>query len=128
MPEPVSIVAAALSIVSSAYTLCKTSLDLVSGVKNAPRHISQVSKDLQNFYPVLRALMAAFEGIKPDSDGLIEDTCAAVHRSVQNCIHIFRDLTLMVDKYRSIEPANDKTNVRYVYQTNTSSFFDGAMP
>ena len=113
MPEPVSIVSAALGIVASTYTLCKTSSEIASGVKDAPHHISRISEDLQNFYPILRALQVAFEKLKTSSDSLIEETCAAVHRSLQNCVRIFRDLTLLVNKYKSLQPLAPGNTVSY---------------
>ena len=113
MPDPFSIITAALSITSSAYNLCKTSSDLVSGIRDAPSHISHISEDLQTFYPVLRALQAAFKNVEPDADGLIEDTCAAVDRSLRNCVQMFCSLTLYVQKYKNLEPPDPGRKVRY---------------
>ena len=113
MPEPVSIVAAAVSIVSSTYTLCKSSSDIVSGVKDAPQHITRISEDLDSFYPVLRALKAAFQNVEADPDGMIEETGAAVHRSLQQCLCIFRDLTFLVNEYKTLQSSDSNAIIRY---------------
>ncbi len=112
MPELVYIVAGALSIVSSTYKIYKTSADLVSGVHNAPLHVSRVSDDLQNFYPVLGSLQTALENITLDHSGLIEDIHLFLQKNLQTWIRIFRDITLLVHQYKDFDSDNTKKAVK----------------
>jgi len=82
-------------------------------VQNAPLHVSRVSDDLQNFYPVLRSLQTALENITLDHSGLIEDIHLFLQKNLQTCIRIFRDITLLVHQYKDFDSDNTKKAVKY---------------
>lgn len=102
LPEPVSIVTAALSIAGSAYKISKDTYDLIQGIRGAPSHITRLSKDIQGLYGVLGTLhLLATEAKKKVKGGLINTLIVDLEDLLRNCVEVFRDIQKILVPFES---------------------------
>ena len=104
MAEATAAIALASSIVTLVSAVGKSSQMLyntIQAIKNAPKHISKISSDLQDFHHVLGILQAL---VSDDDDvaGVIRpESLANLEQVLKECLKIFQDMSRVVDDYVS---------------------------
>ncbi|KAF2093119.1 hypothetical protein NA57DRAFT_81798 [Rhizodiscina lignyota] len=100
MPEPITIVSAALGTATSALSLAKATSDLITGIKAAPNHITRLSTDLKGLYVVLGTLESA---LAIETQNITERLPAQMAENMQelldNCVECLNDATMLIRGY-----------------------------
>lgn len=107
MPEALFFSSAILSLVTTAYSSCQKLHSTFNGVRNAPKHIAVISKDLEGFYLVLGTIQALLDE-KEFSAGIVqyaqsENLC----KVLEDCLFVFKDFGTIISEYQahSMDPA-----------------------
>lgn len=101
MLEPLSIVAAALSIAANAFKLGKETYTIIQGIKQAPTHISRLSNDVRSLYTILGTLQTILddEMSRSSPNELTIRLLADFEEVVRNTAQVFFDIQSILSPF-----------------------------
>lgn len=99
MAEAVGVASAVITLVSAAYTSCRTLYETLGGIRDTPMHIHSISGDLEDFYCVLGTIQAILDD--PDSAPglLLPTTSENLTRVLKNSLTVFSDVSMIIQSY-----------------------------
>ena len=101
MAEAIGLSSAILSLVTTACSSCQKLYSTVDGVRNAPKHIAAISKDLDDFYLVL-ATIQAFLDDEESFAGIVQYAQSQnLCKVLEDCILVFKDLETIISEYQA---------------------------
>ena len=101
MPGPLFYTSAILGLVTTAYSSCQKLHSTFNEVRNAPKHIAVISKDLEGFYLVLGTIQALLDE-QGFSAGIVqyaqsENLC----KVLGDCMLVFKDFETIISDYQA---------------------------
>lgn len=101
MCEPVSVLGAALTVVSTAITLGQQTYDMVTGIQEAPDNIRRLAGDLQSLYSVLGLLAHALTAQDKASrqESLPVHLISNIKELLEKCIDVFKEIGKIVKPF-----------------------------
>ena len=101
MAEAIGLSSAILSLVTTAYSSCQKLYSTFDGVRNAPKHITVISNDLENFYIVLGTVQALLDD-EDSSAGMVQYAQSKnLCKVLEDCILIFKDFETIISEYQA---------------------------
>lgn len=103
--EPVSIVAAALGLTGSAWTICEQTYRLINGIRGAPAHVARIAGDLQALCSVLWTLHAALavEEEKQIIGAIPTQMAENLQDLLRNCMGVFLEIQKVVQPFTTAQ-------------------------
>jgi hypothetical protein len=104
MADAIGLTASLITLVATAYTSCQTLRNTFQGLRDAPKHILMISKELQDYYCLLGSLQTVLNDRRVQSvdcysvfDTVIMEN---LQRTLSSSVSLFRDLNALVIKYK----------------------------
>jgi ribosomal protein S15P/S13E len=101
MPEPVAIAAAVNTLVLNGIKICLGVYTTIDGIKQAPKHIKAISKDLKTFYGLLGTIQTYLDDEDLTQGLLHTRTCESIQEILTNCVNILQEFEKIVAGYVS---------------------------
>ena len=99
MAEVLGVASALSTLICTAYTLCKTVHNTINRIRNTPRHIHLIAKDLEDFYVSLGTVQATLDN-EDATQGILKPTTSEnLTRVLQNSLTVFSDINAIVQRY-----------------------------
>jgi hypothetical protein len=112
MPEPMTIVAGVITVVSNAWKISKDLYNLSEGIQSAPKHVLAVSADLKGLHSVLGSLRGLLDGL---DDAQLSPALAPILENLQlpldSCLTTFTQLSQTIHKF--IKPSGDPSRSKW---------------
>ena len=96
MAEAIGAVSAVMTLVATAYTLCKNLHDIIKRIRNTPRSLYVLSRDLEDFYLVLGTLQSILDSRESTQGMLRAVTTQSLERALQDSVGVFSDINIVV--------------------------------
>ena len=101
MAEAIGLSSAILSLVTTAYSSCQKLYSTFNKVRNAPKHIAAISKDLEDFYLVLGAIQSLLDD-EEFSAGIVQYAQSKnLCKVLEDCILVFKDFETIISEYQA---------------------------
>ena len=105
MAEAVGFASGVITLVATAYTSCQVTYNAIRSIQDAPKHISILVSDLEDFYLVLGTLQALLND-EETSQGVTQPaTSSNLSKVVTDCIAVFNGISCIVNEYQDLSKA-----------------------
>ena len=100
MADAVGLASSLITLIATAYTLCQTVYNVFSGVHDAPRHIRNVQRDLEDLYNVLGTLSTIVQGNDEANSSADSFVSQDLENSLETSLSALRDLGEAIGEYK----------------------------
>ncbi len=101
MAEAIGVASAVTTLIATAYKSSKTLYYILSGIKNAPRHLHLLSCGLEDLYLVLGTIQAMLDD-QESAQGILQSTASENLTNVlQNSLDVLSRISMIVKAYAS---------------------------
>ena len=99
MAEAVGLAASVMTLVSVAYKSCKSLIDTITRLDDAPKHVHAIANDLEDFYHLLGTLQAVLDE-EDSAAGIIEPAMSGhLSQALKHCLEVLKTTNLIIAEY-----------------------------
>ncbi len=100
MADTVGLTSAIVSLVTNAYSTCQKLYSTFDGLRSAPKHITTISNDLEDFYLVLGTIQALLDDEEFSAGILQHAQSTNLCNVLRNSVLVFKNLYTIVSEYQ----------------------------